>query len=111
VRIPDERFAFRKFKPPPGMSPARLFHGHESGGIAIKAGDGGGIVSVSWRSAVWGSGARGCGFEASGDQEEHVSSSKSQNRHTFNSMTMSGIGNKVSPIPSQRGAHAGPVPA
>jgi hypothetical protein len=32
--------------------PARLFHGHESGEIAIKAGDGGGIVSVSWRSAI-----------------------------------------------------------
>ena len=32
--------------------PARLFHAHESGAIAIKAGDGGGMVSVCRRLAV-----------------------------------------------------------
>jgi hypothetical protein len=99
--------------------PARLFHGHDSGEIAIKTGDGGGIVSVSWRSTVGCSGGLGCGarrrkgavLKPPGIQGGHVSSRKSQNRYTFNSMTMSGIGKKVSLIPAQRDAHVGPVSA
>ena len=113
------RFTFHKFKPPPGMN---ILHDYFMGTTAEKLPSklatevGSSAYPGAARLGARRSGMRraekvGCGFEAAGDQGEHVSSRKSQNWYTFNSMTMSGIGKKVFPIPAQRDSHAGLVPA